>query len=43
MSIVLPPQSQEAAEVPADMRAHSTKGKSHDRGKNTAEKLKIVT
>ena len=37
-SIILPPGSQEAAEIPADTRTHSIKGKSHDRGKNTTEK-----
>lgn len=38
MSIVLLPQSQEATNVPIDTRTHSTKGRSHDRRKNTAEK-----
>lgn len=37
-SIVLLPQRQEATDVPIDTRTHSTKGRSHDRRKNTAEK-----
>lgn len=37
-SIIPPPQSQEATDVPVETCTHSTKGRSHDRSKNTAEK-----